>query len=88
MNTHHPDHYSIPLLALFLILIVLVIFSFTLGILLGIGYLLSLLLPFTLFQSTIIVIGHVFLMLIFISVNMFYDKLKNIENWLIDDEDE
>lgn len=85
MSTHNPSSY---LIVFFLILLVLVIFSIPLGVLLGIGYLLSLLLPLTFFQSTVIVIGNVLLIILFIAITAFHYRLSNIENWLIDVEDE
>jgi hypothetical protein len=69
-----------------ILLITVAIFSVTLAVFLGIGYLLSSLLPFTFFQSTIIVIGHLFLILSFISITVLHNKLNNIEILLTDDD--
>lgn len=72
-----------------MVLIALVIFSVILGVFLGAGYLLSLLVPFTFFQSTIVVFGNVFLILFFISLIVVINKLQNIEDWFtVYDEDE
>ena len=71
-----------------LILIIFVIFFITLVVFAGIGYLLSLLLPFTMFQATIIVIVNVFLITFLISALVFHRKLDEIENSLMEDDDD
>ena len=76
------------LVTVILTLIALVTLFITLVVLVGIGYLLSLLFPFSLFQATVLVTGSTFLITFLILSTIFHSKLDEIKNSLMEDEDE
>lgn len=72
-----------------MILIVLAVFSVTLAVILGVGYILSLIVySFNLFQATTIVIGIMLLVSVFFLIITVNTKLEDIENSLLEDEED